>query len=79
MAELSTANTETPDVIGWHGNGGSILIECKVSRSDFLADKNKVFRRDEDLGMGDVRYFAAPIGLLCADEMPAGWGLVGNS
>ena len=35
--ELSTAASETPDVIGWHGMAESILIECKVSRSDFLS------------------------------------------
>ncbi|WP_431276212.1 hypothetical protein ACQ858_08155 [Variovorax ureilyticus] len=77
MAELVvTASTETPDAIGWSGRGESILVECKVSRSDFHADKNKVFRRDEDLGVGTQRYFAAPAGMLSADDMPPGWGLL---
>lgn len=74
--ELRTANTEHPDVIGFYGNGGSVLVECKVSRSDFLADREKIFRHYEDAGMGDFRYFAAPVGLIKLDEVPAGWGLM---
>lgn len=43
MAERSSTYViEKPDVIGWKSNSASILIECKVSRSDFLADKLKV-------------------------------------
>jgi len=76
IAELSTQNTETPDVIGFLGPGSSILVECKVSRADFLADKKKWFRREEDQGMGDVRYFAAPPGMLTPAELPEGWGLL---
>jgi hypothetical protein len=76
MAELHTKNSETPDVMGWIGNANSILIECKASRQDFLADKNKFFRRHEEMGMGDVRYIAAPEGLLVIQEIPEGWGLL---
>lgn len=76
MEELGTQNTETPDDIGFHGAGRSILVECKTSRADYLADKNKIFRRCEEMGMGDVRYFAAPKGLLKPDELPEGWGLL---
>jgi hypothetical protein len=35
---------EHPDAIGWR-DGVSILIECKASREDFLADKNKAVER----------------------------------
>lgn len=76
MAELKTRNSESPDVIGWHGAGASILIECKVSRSDFLSDKTKHFRRYEDAGMGDKRYFALPPGLVTEKDLPEGWGLL---
>jgi hypothetical protein len=76
MAELRTRNTETPDVIGWRGPGQSTLIECKVSRGDFLADKAKVFRRSEDRGMGDHRYFAVPPGIVTPKDLPEGWGLL---
>lgn len=76
MAELATQCHETPDVLGFYGPGCSILVECKVSRADFLADKEKIFRRYEDQGVGGVRYFAAPKGLLSPDELPEGWGLI---
>jgi len=76
LAELATANTETPDVLGFRTGGRSILVEVKVSRADFLADKNKCFRRQMERGMGDVRYFAAPKGMLRPDEMPERWGLL---
>jgi len=77
MSELSTANRETPDVIAWRGAAASILIECKTSRSDFLADKKKIFRRYEEMGMGDKRYFAAPAGInIGPDDLPDGWGLI---
>lgn len=68
MAELATQNNETPDCIGWYGSGGSLLVECKISRSDFHSDKGKNFRRYEEMGMGDLRYYAA--------DLPAGWGLL---
>lgn len=74
-AELHTLTSETPDVIGWTG-GSSVLIECKISRSDFHADKNKLFRKFEEQGMGDYRFFAAPEGILTPDDMPDGWGLI---
>lgn len=68
-------NGEFPDVIGFY-SGGSLVIECKVSRSDFLADKNKHFRRTPELGMGDHRYYCCPTGLIKAEELPVGWGLL---
>ena len=76
MTELATRNSETPDVIGWVSGASSTLIECKVSRADFLADGKKWFRLREERGVGDLRYMAAPVGLLCADEMPERWGLL---
>lgn len=76
IAELRTQNSETPDVIGWRTGAGSILIEAKVSRSDFFADERKWFRRHEGLGMGDERYVAAPKGMIKVDELPEKWGLL---
>jgi len=74
VAELSTMCHETPDVIGFHGAGGSILVECKVSRSDFLSDKTKSFRNYPEFGMGDVRYFAAPPSIIFPDDDLGNWG-----
>lgn len=52
------------------------MIECKASRSDFLADRKKKFRVDPALGMGDARLFLAPPGIIRAADLPAGWGLL---
>ena len=78
MAELATTyNMETPDAIGFYASGGaSILVECKTSRADFLADKNKVFRREEERAMGDRRYFMVPAKLVKPEEVPDSWGLL---
>lgn len=66
---------ESPDVIGWRG-WQSYLIECKVSRADFLADKNKPARQHLDLGMGCYRYYLCPKGMVSLNEVPEGWGLM---
>lgn len=67
--------TEIADVWGWSPNG-STLIEVKVSRSDFLADKKKPHRLLSNNGMGRHRYFLTPKGLISPDELPDGWGLL---
>lgn len=66
---------EIPDAIGWNPRGVSILIECKASRSDFLADKLKPSRYPSE-GMGQLRYYLAPSGLLAPEDMPETWGLL---
>lgn len=76
MAEFVTAAQEIPDIIIWGSGAHSTLIECKVSRSDFLSDKSKFFRRQEDYGMGEHRYYAAPKGIISLDELPYGWGFL---
>jgi len=73
--ERITSTSENPDAIGFRG-GFSYLIECKSSRSDFLADKKKYFRRDPSYGMGYERYFMAPVGMFEPSEIPDGWGLL---
>lgn len=70
-----THNRELPDAIGWR-EGISILIECKASRADFLADKGKMFRQDPAVGMGDWRFFLCPPDIITADDLPTGWGLL---
>ncbi|MEH6483081.1 MAG: adenylosuccinate synthase [Pseudomonas sp.] len=68
---------EIPDAIGFRAaghNDGSTVVECKTSRSDFLADKKKPHRLDG--GLGNWRYFMAPTGLISPDELPRGWGLL---
>jgi len=68
-----TASGETPDAIGWV-NGASIMVECKRSRSDFLADRKKPARRG-GRALGHWRFYVTPTGLLRPEELPDGWGL----
>lgn len=75
ITERSTSAMETPDVLGFHA-GRSLLIECKVSRADFLSDREKSFRAYAERGMGDLRYFAAPRGIIKPEDLPANWGLL---
>lgn len=75
LAEIVTIAGEAPDGYGW-GAEGSILIECKASRSDFLADAKKHFRRRPENGMGNCRYYLCTPGLISAEELPESWGLL---
>jgi len=79
ITEMTTAISETPDVIGWTGTGSSFLLECKASISDFKADQNKAFRRHPSLGIGRFRFYLAPSGLLKPEQIPKGWGLLNAS
>lgn len=68
---------EIPDAIGFrleHPGSVSVVVEVKVSRSDFLADRKKAHRIAG--GMGDYRYFMCPEGVIKVDELPVGWGLL---
>jgi hypothetical protein len=65
-----------PDAIGWKRACHSVVIECKLSRADFLADRDKPFRRKPGAGMGCERFYLAPAGLLRPQDLPSGWGLL---
>lgn len=64
---------EQPDALGFRRCGWSWLIECKVSRADFFADRDKPHRV---LGVGSYRYYLTPPDLIGATEVPDGWGLL---
>lgn len=72
----SSGSQEIPDVIGFGAWGHSVLVEVKITRSDFLCDKRKPFRINPDEGMGKQRFYLCPHGLIKKEELPAGWGLV---
>lgn len=76
--EMVTQNVsgEIPDAIGWTARA-SILIECKASRTDFLADCKKIFRFDlPESGMGDFRFYFTNPGVVTAEtDIPLGWGV----
>jgi hypothetical protein len=76
LSEQSCASGETPDAIGWKRACHSVVIECKISRADFLADRDKPFRLKPEKGMGCERFYLAPPGLISAKEVPDGWGVL---
>lgn len=75
LPEFFSHNAELPDVIAFNARY-STVIECKVSRSDFLKDRYKSFRLNPNQGMGDYRFYCAPKGLIKPEELPHGWGLI---
>lgn len=70
--ELYSLAREIPDVIGFN-SWESAVIECKVSRADFLSDKKKKHRVK---GMGIWRYYCCPDGMIKPEELPEKWGLI---
>lgn len=76
LSEQACVSGEMPDAIGWKQACHSVLVECKVSRSDFLIDRDKPFRKKPERGVGSERFYLAPAGLIKVDELPAGWGLL---
>lgn len=74
VTEIATTGEE-PDALGWRGSH-STLVECKASRADFQADRAKCFRRQQERGIGQARYFLSPAGLIDTDELPENWGLL---
>lgn len=71
------ATSESPDAFGVNSKG-SIVVECKASVSDFYADRRKEFRLDPAKGMGRLRYYLCPFGLISPDRLTLadGWGLL---
>jgi hypothetical protein len=73
----SAAAGEQPDALGMKAWGESFLLEAKVSRADFLADKKKPWRSPEyGAALGDNRGYITPKGLLKPEEIPYGWWLL---
>ncbi|HHR4398547.1 TPA: adenylosuccinate synthase [Salmonella enterica] len=72
----AVGDTERADAWGyrWGWNGCSVLVEVKVSRSDFLRDKHKPHRKSG--GMGDYRYYMCPEGIINISDLPDRWGLL---
>jgi hypothetical protein len=76
LSEQACVNGEMPDAIGWKRASHSVVVECKISRADFLADRDKPFRQKPDLGLGCERFYLTSPGLLAQEELPLGWGLL---
>jgi hypothetical protein len=76
LSEQACVSGEMPDAIGWKRACHSVLVECKVTRSDFLADRAKPFRLKPAKGVGCERFYLAPADLIRREELPPGWGLL---
>lgn len=76
LSEQACVSGEMPDAIGWKQACHSVLVECKVTRSDFLADREKPFRRKPEKGVGSERFYLTPSSLIKVPELPEGWGLL---
>jgi hypothetical protein len=76
LSEQACVSGEMPDAIGWKQACHSVLVECKVTRGDFLADRDKPFRLKPDKGVGSERFYLTPPGLVKLEELPTGWGLL---
>ena len=79
LYEFATPAEENPDVIGWVAGAGSVLIECKLTRSDFLKDAGKTVRKNPRAGMGHRRYYLCPPDVIQVKDLPAKWGLLWTS
>jgi hypothetical protein len=76
LYEFAAAADENPAVIGWASGAGSVLIECKLNRSDFLRDTKKTVRKNPRAGMGQRRYYLCPTDVIQVKELPPNWGLL---
>lgn len=76
LSEQACLSGEMPDAIGWKRACHSVLVECKISRADFLADRDKSFRQKPEIGLGCERFYLTPVGLLRPAELLPGWGLL---
>ena len=76
LSEQACVSGEMPDAIGWKRASHSVLVECKVTRADFLADLGKLFRLKPEKGVGCERFYLTPPALVKVEELPPGWGLL---
>ena len=76
LSEQACASGEMPDAIGLKRPCHSVVVECKITRGDFLADRSKPFREKPEIGVGCERFYLAPVGLIRPEELLAGWGLL---
>jgi hypothetical protein len=76
LSEQACLSGEISDAIGWKRACHSVVVECKISRADFFADREKPFRQKQELGLGCERFYLIPAGMLRPEEMPIGWGLL---
>jgi hypothetical protein len=72
---LCQGQNEIPDIFGlcpYH----NVMIEVKVSRSDFKSDFKKRGRSPILSQIGNRRYYLCPENMIKIEEVPAFWGLL---
>lgn len=74
LSEYACRAEAIPDVIGFRPRY-SYVIECKVSRKDFLADRRKPHRQGNGQ-FGNFRYYLTLPDVATAADMYDGWGLL---
>lgn len=74
VPELVSSVGEQPDAMGWGAEGRSYMVECKTSRSDFLADRVKPHRVLG--GVGALRFYLCPPDVIREEDLPDSWGLL---
>src|SRR6202050_3159884 len=62
LSEQACVSGEMPDALGWKRACPSVLVRCKVTRADFLADPAKAFRLKREQGVGCERLYLVPAG-----------------
>jgi len=65
-----------PDAIGWKKACHSVMVECKVTRADFLVDREKPWRQKPERGVGSERFYLTLPGLIRVEELATEWGLL---
>jgi len=76
LSEQACSSGEMPDAIGWKQACHSVMVECKVTRADFMVDREKPWRKKPERGVGSERFYLTLPGLIKIEELPAGWGLL---
>jgi hypothetical protein len=76
LSEQACVSGEMPDAIGWKRANHSVLVECKMTRADFIADRGKPFRQKPEQGVGSERFYLTLPALIKLEELPTGWGLL---
>jgi hypothetical protein len=69
----AAGSREKVDLIAFRSSC-SLMIESKVSRSDFFADAKKPERVEG--GVGTYRFYITPFDMVSSTEIPDGWGLL---
>ncbi len=55
---------------------GTVVLEAKTSRADFLRDKDKKHKASDDLGLGRWRYYICPENIIKVEDLPPKYGLL---